>query len=201
MMTPINPTATAPRRQGPTFSPRTGIASRVMNNGATKKTAIASARLITAKAVKYVRFEITISIPRRACSNGVAVRRILKPPSNCTSTRENTMPIAERTKTSSCRGYSPDRRLISMSLIEIASMATRMKAIPAAGRCCGAFNEDISTDCQAPMGDARPYATQAVRYRALFFCSRIVRSGLEWTSRSLPGCCCAVRWPTHPLHV
>ena len=52
MTTPINPTSTAPMRSGPTFSPSIGIDNRVMNSGAAKNSAVASASGRAASATK-----------------------------------------------------------------------------------------------------------------------------------------------------
>ena len=50
--TPAMPASTAAQRQGPTRSPRNGTESAVMNSGATKKIAAASAKGMAASARK-----------------------------------------------------------------------------------------------------------------------------------------------------
>ena len=71
--TPMNPTITAPRRSGPTFSPSSGIDSTVMKRGAAKNSAVASASGSTDSARKKDMFEITMSSPRSRCSPGCRV--------------------------------------------------------------------------------------------------------------------------------
>ncbi|MEO1603062.1 MAG: hypothetical protein AAFU49_21845 [Pseudomonadota bacterium] len=65
-ITPISPKATAPICHGPTLSPKTGSASKVMNSEAMKKTTIASAGLFTERVVKHEIFDTKFRAPRMA---------------------------------------------------------------------------------------------------------------------------------------
>ena len=55
-ITPISPIIIAAQRLNPTFSPKIGIDRSVINNGATKKIATASAYGMAATAIKSVKF-------------------------------------------------------------------------------------------------------------------------------------------------
>ena len=73
---PRNPTATAPHLCGPTVSFSTGTERAVMNKGAVKATAIASARGMNFNPQKNCSSARHMRIPRRRCAPG---RDVFKP--------------------------------------------------------------------------------------------------------------------------
>ena len=77
---------------------------RVMKSGATKKSAVASARGIAASAAKNAMFATTMQSPRAMCAPGRRVRSARSPPSNRSIARLNRIATAARTKTISWSG-------------------------------------------------------------------------------------------------
>ena len=75
-----------------------GIAKSVMKSGATKNSAVAAPKGMTAKAAKKVMFENTTKAVRTRCRPGLLVRNSAKPPSRCKNTRLTRTPTIERTK-------------------------------------------------------------------------------------------------------
>ena len=103
--TPTSPTITDNQRRTPTFSPKMGTDKAVINSGATKKIAVASASGNTATPTKNDMLATTTHSPRNTCSFQRVVRRLWYPPSNgMKSPRTITNAITARMKTIWCSG-------------------------------------------------------------------------------------------------